>query len=95
MAISLASLRTSTSLTPPRLLNYGVAGIGKTSWAASAPGAVVIQTEDGLGNIAVPTFGMLRSFDEVMQAIGSLYTDPHDFQTVVVDSLDWLEPLIW
>jgi hypothetical protein len=95
MAISLASLRSSTSPVPPRLLNYGVAGIGKTSWAASAPGAVVIQTEDGLGSIDVPTFGMLRSFDEVMQAVGCLYTDPHDFKTVVVDSLDWLEPLIW
>lgn len=95
MGISLASLRSSTSLVPPRLLNYGVAGIGKTSWATSAPGAVVIQTEDGLGSIDVPTFGMLRSFDEVMQAVGSLYSDPHDFQTVVVDSLDWLEPLIW
>ena len=24
-----------------------------------------------------------------------LYTEAHDFQTVVVDSLDWLEPLVW
>jgi hypothetical protein len=95
MAISLASLRSSTSLTPPRLLIYGVAGIGKTLCATSAPRPVVIQTEDGLGTIDVPTFGVLRSFDEVMQAIGSLYDEPHDFQTVVVDSLDWLEPLIW
>jgi len=95
MAISLASLRSSTSLTPPRLLIYGVAGIGKTLFATSAPRPVVLQTEDGLGTISVPTFGMLRSFDEVMQAIGSLYDEPHEFQTVVVDSLDWLEPLIW
>ena len=42
MAISLESLRSSTSPVPPRLLNYGVAGIGKTSWAASAPGAVAL-----------------------------------------------------
>jgi hypothetical protein len=95
MAISLASLRSSTSLTPPRLLLYGVAGIGKTLFATSAPRPVVLQTEDGLGTISAPTFGMLRSFDEVMQAIGSLYDEAHDFQTVVVDSLDWLEPLIW
>jgi hypothetical protein len=95
MAISLASLRNSTSLTPPRLLTYGVAGVGKTLFATSAPRPAVIQTEDGLGTISASTFGVLRSFDEVMEAISSLYSEPHDFQTVVVDSLDWLEPLIW
>jgi len=52
MAISLASLRRSTSLTPPRLLTYGVAGVGKTFFATSAPRPVVIQTEDGLGTIS-------------------------------------------
>ena len=30
-----------------------------------------------------------------MEALASLYTEPHDYQTVVLDSLDWLEPLIW
>jgi hypothetical protein len=95
MAISLASLRSSTSPTPPRLLIYGVAGIGKTLFATSAPRPVVLQTEDGLGTISAPTFGVLRSFDEVLQAIGSLYDEAHEFQTVVLDSLDWLEPLIW
>jgi hypothetical protein len=95
MAISLSSLRSSTGLTPPRLLVYGVAGIGKTLFATSAPRPVVIQTEDGLGLIDAPTFGVLRSFDAVMEALASLYSEPHEFQTVVVDSLDWLEPLIW
>lgn len=95
MGISLASLRASTSLTPPRLLIYGVAGIGKTLCATSAPRPVVIQTEDGLGLIDAPTFGVLRSFDAVMEALASLYSEPHEFETVIVDSLDWLEPLIW
>lgn len=95
MPISLASLRRGGDARPPRLLTYGVAGIGKTSWAASAPNPIVIQTEDGLGSIDIPTFGLLRSFDAVMEAIGSLYDEEHAFQTVVVDSLDWLEPLIW
>ena len=85
MAISLASLRSSTALSPPRLLLYGVAGVGKTLCATGSPRPVVIQTEDGLGTISVPTFGLLRSFDEVMEALASLYTEPHDYQTVVLD----------
>ena len=36
MAISLASLQTSTVLRPPRVLIHGVAGIGKSTFAASA-----------------------------------------------------------
>jgi hypothetical protein len=95
MAISLASLRSSTSLSPPRLLLYGVAGVGKTKLAADAPRPVMLQTEDGLGRIEATTFGLLRSFDEIMEALGALYSEPHDFETLVVDSLDWLEPLIW
>lgn len=95
MAISLASLRSSTSLSPPRLLLYGVAGVGKTEFAAASPRPVILQTEDGLGRIEATTFGLLRSFGEIMEALGALYTEPHDFQTLVVDSLDWLEPLVW
>jgi hypothetical protein len=95
MAISLASLRRGGETRPPRLLIYGVAGVGKTKLAASAPSPVFLQTEDGLGTIDASTFGLLRSFDAVMEALGSLYDETHDFQTVVVDSLDWLEPLIW
>ena len=95
MAISLASLRRGGDARPPRILTYGTAGIGKTTFATEAPNPIVVQTEDGLGSIDVPTFGMLRSFDEVMQAIGSLYGEVHEFRTIVLESLDWLEPLIW
>ena len=40
MAISLASLQRSTALMPPRILLHGVAGVGKTTFAAKAKGAV-------------------------------------------------------
>ena len=49
MAISLASLKSTASSSPPRILTYGVAGVGKTTFATSAPGVVVVPTEDGLG----------------------------------------------
>lgn len=95
MAISIASLQHGTAPKPPRMLVYGTHGVGKTSFAASAPNPVFIQTEDGLGMIDAPTFGLLKSYDEIMEAIGALYGEEHDRQTVVIDSLDWLEPIIW
>lgn len=95
MAINLASLRRGGERKPPRILIYGTHGIGKTSIAAGAEAPVFLQTEDGLGMLDAPTFGLLRTFDEVMQAITALYTEPHEFKTVILDTLDWLEPMVW
>jgi len=43
MAISLASLRATTSLAPPRILMHGVAGVGKSTYAADADRPVFIM----------------------------------------------------
>ena len=95
MAISLASLMRSTALAPPRVLMHGVAGIGKTTFASASDKPVFILTEDGLVTLGVPHFPLARSFDAVMEALAALYSEAHDFKTVVIDSLDWLEPLVW
>lgn len=95
MAISLANLQKSAAPKPPRILLYGVQGIGKTTFCAAAPNPVFIQTEDGLGNLEVDHFPLAKSYDEVMGALNALATEDHNFKTLVLDSLDWLEPLIW
>lgn len=74
---------------------YGTHGVGKSTFASCAPKPVFIQTEDGLGEIECDKFPLTATFDQAMQALSELYTDKHAFHTVVVDSLDWLERLIW
>jgi hypothetical protein len=80
---------------PPRILIYGPQKIGKSSFGALADSPVFIQVEDGLDGINVDSFPKANSFEEVMKNIQSLAEEEHNFKTVVVDSLDWLEPLIW
>jgi hypothetical protein len=80
---------------PRRLLLYGVHGVGKSSFGASAPAAIFVQTEDGLGHLDCDKFPLSLSYRDVMKALEALYTEKHSYQTVVVDSLDWLERLIW
>lgn len=95
MTITLANVRSGAHASPPLVMVYGTHGVGKTSWAASAPNPIFLQTEDGLGMIDVPTFGLLKSYDQIMEAIAALFTEDNDFQTVVLDSADHLEPIIW
>jgi hypothetical protein len=95
MAISLSSIKRSGKPKPPSVLLYGVHGIGKTSFGACAPKPIFIQTEDGLGSIETDTFGVLKTYGEIMDAIGTLYNDERDFKTVVLDSADWFEPIVW
>ncbi len=99
MAISLASIsRTTRNSLPPRVVIHGPQKIGKTTFAAGAYKPIFISLEDGLSGLEVDAFNggaPLRSYEEVDQALASLYTEPHEFGTVVIDSTDWLEPLIW
>ena len=50
MALSLSNLVRRKSDKPPRIVIYGVPGIGKTSLAAEFPDPIFIQTEEGAGN---------------------------------------------
>lgn len=94
MAFNLASLQRIETYKPPRILVYGIEGIGKSTFGADAPDPVFLPTEDGVppGTVSFP---LAKTYDEVKSALLSLTAEPHDFKTLVVDSVDWLEPLIW
>lgn len=95
MAFNLKSIRRNDAIAAPRVVIYGVEGIGKSTFAAGAPKPIFICTEDGLGSLEVDHFPLATSTSDVMEAIGTLYEEAHDFGTVVIDSLDWLENIIW
>lgn len=80
---------------PPRIVIYGTAKVGKTTFAADAPEAVFIPTEDGLSAVSgVTSFPLCKSYSEVIQAVNGLLTEEHAFKTVVIDSIDWLESML-
>jgi len=80
---------------PRRVMLYGTHGIGKSTFGSMAPKPIFIQTEDGLGEIDCERFPLAETFDQVIAALSELYSEKHSYRTVVVDSLDWLERLIW
>lgn len=80
---------------PPRILLYGTEGIGKSTFASLAPNPVFLQTEDGLNEIDRDKFPLAKTIEDVLESLNSLVTENHDYQTVAIDSLDWLERLIF
>lgn len=80
---------------PPIVILYGMEGIGKSTWASMAANPIFLQTEDGLGNIDAAKFPLAKTFDEFMEYLECLCSEEHDYRTVVIDSADWLEPIIY
>ena len=96
MAIAMKNLHKVRATLPPRVLIYGPPGIGKTTLASEWPNAAFLQVEDGTpSDLELSSFGRLTSYDEVMEAFAALYTEEHDYKTVVRDSVEKLEPLVW
>jgi len=80
---------------PPRIVLVGTEGIGKSTWASKAPKPIFCQTEDGLGQIDCERFPLALDYESVVAQLETVATEKHSWQTVVVDSIDWLERLIW
>lgn len=80
---------------PQKIVVYGVQGLGKSLFGSTFNAPIFIRTEDGIGAIDVPTFPKVVSdFYELAEAVKALHGE-HKFKTVVIDSLDWVEPIIW
>lgn len=68
--------------------------MGKTTLAAEWPDTVFLQTEDGENTSEIETFGLMTSYDHVLEVISCLYNDDHNFKNLAIDTVDRIEPLI-
>lgn len=82
---------------------YGSEGVGKSTLAAHAPDPIWFDIEDGSGQLDVPRYQFRdgdgghvpHSYEEILSAIDDLTRSPHSFQTLVIDTVDRLESLMW
>lgn len=96
MAIDLKSLRTSSADTPPRILIYGPEGIGKNTLSLEFPNPFTFDLERGVRpGFAVADEDDIPDFASLMEAIDDLINQPHDFKTVIFDSLDKIQSMIF
>lgn len=95
MAIDPSRLRSSKSVEPPITLLYGVDGVGKSSLAAEWPEPYYLPTagENPPSDVELATPGTMESLDDFFEVVSYLLSGGHDFKTLIVDSLDGVEPL--
>ncbi len=97
MALSLDSIKTGKEHKPPRIVLLGVEKIGKSTFASQAenPIFIPVKNEEGIDELEVAKFPTINEFNELIEALGVLYSEDHEYGTVVIDSASALEPLVW
>ncbi len=74
----------------PKGIIYGPPGVGKTSFGASAPDSIIIDCENGAGAIKCQRTPYLCDWLMINQWLTNIEQQPHNFNVVVIDSIDWL-----
>lgn len=93
--MTLGAVTTGVQVEPFRLLVGGVDGVGKSTFAAGAPKAVFIPSEDGTHHLATARFPLAGDWLDIREAVQELTESEHDFQTAVIDTADACEPLLY
>jgi hypothetical protein len=93
--MTLGTITKGKQQAPIRIIVYGPDGVGKSTFGAAAPAPIFLGTEDGTDHLDVARFPSPQSWEDLLDAIRTLTDDESTFQTLVIDSLDWAEPLLW
>jgi hypothetical protein len=93
--MTLAAVSRGIVQAPYRLVVHGTDGVGKSTFAANAPAPIFLGAEDGTGHLDVARFPAPERWQDVLDAVRTLTNDAHDYRTLAIDSLDWVEPFIW
>lgn len=88
-----AKLITGRTIRPRKVVVYGDGGVGKTTLAMSAPGAVGVPTEPGMDDVGGDRYPVAQSYAEFEDNCRDLYQNAPDYKHAVIDSADWLYAL--
>lgn len=89
----LTNIATSAPVTKPILTIHGPPGSLKTQFAIDSPNPIILATERGLGNRKAAHY-MPTTLADVYEFFRELGTTEHQYQTLAIDTLDHLVPIV-
>ena len=91
----LAQVTKGAQARPHFVLLYGVDGVGKSTFGAEAPNPIFLGTDDGLDTIDAAAFPVPKNWEQVKASVSALLNESHDYKTLVIDTVNGLEVLLW
>jgi len=74
----------------PKGIVYGPPGIGKTTFGAGCTKPIIVDCENGACHIPCSRTPYLTTWDSIQPWLEFFATSEHPYETVVIDSIDWL-----
>lgn len=82
------------ALTAPKLMIYGLSGVGKSSLAAKLKKPIFLDFEGGLNYLGVDRSSQYTDLDVFYKDLVELYrkaeSGNREYDTIVIDSVDWM-----
>ena len=79
------------TLTAPKVMIYGLAGVGKSTLAGKFSRPLFLDFEGGLNYFDVARTPQIQDLDTFYKYLGELYhKTEREYDTIVIDSADWL-----
>jgi hypothetical protein len=94
MGFTLHDIQKGVKRMPRKVILYGPPKLGKSTLAGSTKNALMIPTEDRVAHIKCDKTPVIEKFEEITEIFDFLLNGKHTYKRVVVDTLDWLEPVI-
>lgn len=100
--MSLSDITKGGSGLPTRFLLYGTDGVGKSTLAASFPGAIFVMSKGETGVLTLVDNGLIppvahfpecATWDDMNSAVKELCEGSHEFKTLVIDTANGGEQL--
>lgn len=79
---------------PRKILIYGPPKIGKSTLTGSTKNSLMIPTEDRVNHINCEKTPVMTSYKDIMDVFTALLNEKHTYKRIILDTLDWFEPLL-
>jgi len=90
MQLPTAKTKPKTDFAKMNTLIFSNPKVGKSTFCSQIPGALFAPTEEGLNYLEVNRVPLITKWSEILYLGQLLSKEPHDFKTVVVDTVDQL-----